>query len=53
MCHFRLRVIYAGGDNLPKQVDVEIKSVFENVEPTLVKNVEAGNSSYNHIPTGE
>jgi len=49
----RVRVIYAGGDTLPDRVDVEFKPVFENIKPTVVKNIGVENSSYTLIGTGE
>ncbi|KAJ7384556.1 hypothetical protein OS493_021187 [Desmophyllum pertusum] len=35
----RVRVIYSGGDKLPERVDVEFKSIFDNVKPTVLKNI--------------
>ncbi|XP_078369517.1 solute carrier family 15 member 2-like isoform X1 [Oculina patagonica] len=49
----RVRVIYSGGDNLPERVDVELKSIFDNVKPTVLKNIGSENSSYSLIGTGE
>lgn len=46
-------VIYSGGDNLPEKVDVEFKSIFDNVKPTVLKNIGSENSSYSLIGTGE
>ena len=50
---FVFRVIYSRGDNLPERVDVELKSVIDKVEPTVIKNVGFDNSSYTLITTGE
>ena len=50
---FVFRVIYSRGDNLPERVDVELKSVIDKVEPTVIKNVGFDNSSYTLIATGE
>ena len=47
------RVIYSGGDKLPARVDVEFKSIFERVDPTVLKNIGIDNSSYSLIATGE
>lgn len=47
------RVIYSRGDKLPERVDVELKSVIDKVEPTVIKNVGFDNSSYTLIATGE
>ena len=47
---FVFRVIYSRGDKLPERVDVELKSVIDKVEPTVIKN---DNSSYTLIATGE
>lgn len=50
---FPFRVIYSGGDKLPERVDVEFKSIFNNVKPTVLKNIGPENSSYSLIGTGE
>ena len=50
---FNLRVIYSGGDKLPERVNVEFKSIFDNVKPTVLENIGADNSSYSLIATGE
>ena len=50
---FVFRVIYSRGDKLPERVDVELKSVIDKVEPTIIKNVGFDNSSYALIATGE
>lgn len=50
---FVFRVIYSRGDKLPERVDVELKSVIDKVEPTIIKNVGFDNSSYTLIATGE
>ena len=50
---FLFRVIYSGGDKLPARVDVEFKSIFERVDPTVLKNIGTDNSSYSLIATGE
>lgn len=50
---FVFRVIYSRGDKLPERVDVELKSVIDKVEPTVIKNVGFDNSSYTLIATGE
>lgn len=49
----RVRVIYSGGDKLPERVDVEFKSIFSNVKPTVLENIGPENSSYSLIGTGE
>lgn len=46
-------MIYSRGDKLPERVDVELKSVIDKVEPTVIKNVGFDNSSYTLIATGE
>ena len=50
---FVFRVIYSRGDKLSERVDVELKSVIDKVEPTVIKNVGFDNSSYTLIATGE
>ena len=53
MLSFPFRVIYSGGDKLPERVDVEFKSILNNVKPTVLKNIGPENSSYSLIGTGE
>ena len=50
---FVFRVIYSRADKLPERVDVELKSVIDKVEPTIIKNFGFDNSSYTLIATGE
>ena len=50
---YPFRVIYSGGDKLPERVNVEFKSIFDNVKPTVLENIGPENSSYSLIGTGE
>ena len=47
------RVLYAAVEKGSCAVNVQLKSIFTNIEPTMVANISEGDSNYELVGTGE